>query len=183
MVIGLNKFNIFKDLNHYIHCIYGKTQKFPFPKKSVTRAIEVLELIHSDICGPLKPLTRSGFAYFVTLIDDYSRYCTIYLLRKKSDVFNTFEQWKTYIENQFKEKIKILRSDNGGEYNSHVFNSFCIEHGIHRQYTAPYTPQHNDVAERKDLILMNVVRSMLHNSHLSKAYWGEALLTANYLQN
>jgi len=84
-------------------------QNFPFPKTSVTQAVEVLELIYSDVCGPLKPLTHSRFEYFMTLIDDYSRYCTIYLLKKKLDVFNTFKQWKTYIENQFKErKIKIL---------------------------------------------------------------------------
>ena len=182
MVIGLNNTNISKDSNNCIHCIHGKTQKFPFPRTRVNRAFGILELIHSDICGPLTLPTYSGFQYFMTLSDDYSWYCTIYLLRHKSDVFKTFRQWKTYIENQFREKIKILKLDNGGEYTSKDFNSFCIEQGIHRQLTTPYTLQHNGVAEQKNLTLMNAIWSMLHDSQLSKPYWGKAILTANYLQ-
>jgi hypothetical protein len=130
MVIGFNK-RTFKDLDTYIYCIHGKTHKFTFPKTGVTRAFEVLGLIHSDICGPLKPSTYSSFQHFMTLIDDYSQYCTIYLLKKKLDIYTTFKQWKTYIKNQFKDKIKAIQFDNGAEYNSLDFNSFCAEHGIH----------------------------------------------------
>jgi hypothetical protein len=127
MVIRLNNTSISKDSNNCIHCIHGKTQKLPFPRIGINRAFGVLELIHSDICGPLIPPTYSSFQYFMTLIDDYSRYCTIYLLRNKSDVFKTFTHWKTYIENQVREKIKILRSNNGGQYTSKDFNSFYID--------------------------------------------------------
>ena len=77
----------------------------------------------------------------------------------------------------------MLRTDRGGEYNSKEFESYCQEHGIRRYMTMPYTPQQNDVAERKNRTLMNVVRCMLSHSGLPKNLWGEALLTANYILN
>ena len=160
-------------------CIFGKQHKLSFPKHSTTRASNLLDLIHSDIKGKTTP-THTGFQYFITFIDDYSQYTIIYLLKLKSQAFSKF---KAFAENQLGRHIKVLRTDNGGEYISEEFRTFCIEHGIERQYTTPFTPEQNGVSERKNRTLFNAILSMLHRSQFSIAYWGEAILTATYLQN
>lgn len=97
--------------------------------------------------GPL----LGGRRYFVTFIDDFSKYCYTYLLKTKNEVFNTFRIFKAEVENQLDKRIKILRSDRGGEYTSNEMTLFCQEHGIVHEVTAPYSPQSNGVAERKKL--------------------------------
>lgn len=183
MATGLTDHS-FSNLSPCTACLFGKQTRQPFPTTPATRTSALLELIHTDICGPISPPTHTGFQYFILFIDDFSRYCYAFLLMRKSDAFQRFSQFVTLVENQhFPHKIKILRSDNGGEYKSSVFNEFCLSKGIKCQYTVPYTPQQNGVSERRNRTLINSVLSMLYHSGLPKTYWGEALLTANYLHN
>ena len=79
-----------------------------FPKVSTTRATQILGLIHSDVCGPLQSATHMGCKYFVTFIDDFSRYAYVYLLKHKSEVFDKFIQYKQLVETQTNKRIKIL---------------------------------------------------------------------------
>ena len=106
----------------------------------------MLELIHSDVCGPMSSTSLSGFEYYITFIDDFSRKTWIYFLKAKSEVFEKFKEFKALIENLSDKKIKILRSDNGGEYTSKEFDAFCKYVGIKRELTTPYNPQQNGVA-------------------------------------
>lgn len=162
-------------------CIQAKLTKRPFPK--VERSAELLELVHSDICEYNGILTRGGKRYFITFIDDCSKFTYVYLIRHKDEAFSMFKRYKAEVENQKEKKIKILRSDRGGEYFPNEFDSFCEEHGIIHQRTAPYTPQQNGLAERKNRTLTNMINSMLINSNLPNNLWGEALLTACHLHN
>jgi hypothetical protein len=143
----------------------------------------LLELIHSDLCGSINPPTYFGFSYSLTFIDNKSHYTIIYLLKHKFETFDKFQIYKKLVENQTSKKIITLRFDNGGEYRLENFNLFCQIHGITRQYTTSDTPQQNSFNKRKNCTLISVVVSMLSHSCLSKRFWGEALLTANYLQN
>ncbi|MCQ7012887.1 DDE-type integrase/transposase/recombinase, partial [Clostridioides difficile] len=127
----------------------GKMTKRPFKAKGY-RAKEVLELIHSDLCGPMSIQARGGFEYFVTFIDDYSRYGYIYLLRRKSECFEKFKEYRADVEKQHGKSIKSLRSDRGGEYLAGEFRSYLSEAGIQSQLSAPGTPQQNGVAERRN---------------------------------
>ena len=79
--------------------------------------------------------------------------------------------------------IKILRSNGGGEYDSHEFSDFCKQHGIQRQFTTRYTPQQNGVAEQKNRTIMNMDRSMLSHKKLSNEYWAEVVGCSIYLLN
>jgi hypothetical protein len=128
-------------------------------------------------------LTKGDKRYFMTLIDDATRFCYVYLLHTKDEALDYFKIYKAEVENQLERKIKRLRSDRGGEYFSNVFDEFCEEHGIIHERTHPYSPQSNGVAERKNRTLTDLVNAMLDTAGLSKAWWGEALLTSCHVLN
>ena len=114
----------------------------------------------------------------MTLIDDSTRFCYIYLLKSKDETLHYFKIYKAEVENQLERKIKKVRSDRGGEYFSNLFSLFCEEHGIIHERTPPYSPQSNGVAERKNRTLTDLVNAMLDTAGLSKEWCGEAILTA-----
>ena len=105
-------------------CVEGKHHKQKFPKVGGTRADEVLELVHTDVCGKMETESLSGKEYFISFIDDKSRYTWTYPIRRKSDSFSIFLEWKSQVERSKDKKLKKLRSDNGGEYISDEFKSF-----------------------------------------------------------
>jgi len=163
-------------------CLLGKMTKTPFGGKG-QRASETLELIHSDVCGPMTTHARGGFSYFITFIDDYSRYGYLYLMKYKSEAFEKFKEFRNEVEKQLGKSIKTLRSDRGGEYLSQEFQGYLRDNGILSQWTPPYTPQHNGVSERRNRTLLDMVRSMMSLAELPKSFWGFALETAVYVLN
>ena len=150
--------------------------------KSVERSIEPLDLIPSDACDMKSIQTRGGKKYFITFIDDCTKYCYVYLLRSMDEAIEAFMQYKNEVENQLNKKIKVLRSERGGEYES-SFGEFCLQHGIVHQTTVLYSPQQNGVAERKNRNLKRneMMNAMLISFGLSQNLWGEAILFANYI--
>ena len=88
----------------------------------------------------MSTVSLSGHGYYVSFIDDYSRNTLIYFLKAKGEVVDRFQEFKAFVENQIGKKIKVLRSDNGGEYTSNEFEDFCTQHGIHRQFTVSIQP-------------------------------------------
>lgn len=142
-------------------CLLGKMTKSPFKSKG-ERSKELLELIHSDVCGPFNEMARGGFQYFITFTDDHSRYEYMYLMKYKFESFEKFKEFKNEVEKQTEKSIKILRSDRGGEYLSTEFRDFLKENYIISQLTLPYTPQHNGVSKkRRNRTLLDMVRSMV----------------------
>jgi transposase InsO family protein len=105
------------------------------------RSKGILDLMHSDVCGPMIVASLNGYLYYVLFIDDHSRKTWIYFLKTKDGVLARFQEFKSQVENLIERRIKVLRSDNGGEYTSRDFNDFCIEVGIKMEYIAPYNPQ------------------------------------------
>ena len=96
-------------------CAQGKNIKNPFPK-SDNKAKGILELVHSDVCSPMPSTSLREYVYYVSFIDDYSRKTWVYFLKSKDEVLGKFKEFKALVENLSERKIKILRSDNGGEY-------------------------------------------------------------------
>eukprot|EP00253_Pinus_taeda_P025292 PITA_25292 len=131
-------------------CILGKQHREVFPSGKSIRAKAPLEIIHSDLYGPMQAPSLGGNQYFLTFIDDFTRKTWVYFLKNKSEVFEKFRNFKALVENQSGLHIKVLRTDRGGEYISKEFLRFCRENGIHKQFTARYTPQQNGVAKRKN---------------------------------
>ena len=143
----------------------------------------MLELVHSNVCGPMSIQARGGYEYFITFTDDYSRFGYVYLMKRKSEAFEKFKEFRAEVENQLGKRIKAIRSDRGGEYLLGDFKDYLTENGTVSQLTAPGTPQQNGVAERRNMTLLDMVRSMLSYSTLPISFWGYALNTAMYLLN
>ena len=181
MVIGLPEFSTGQS-DVCRGCALGKYTKTAFPS-SDSRSAGTLDLIHSDLCGPMSSVSLRGYEYYVTFIDDHSRKTWIYFLKSKKseEVLQRFEEFKALVENQIRRKIRVLRSDNEGEYTSKEFDGFCKLEGIRRQLTVPYTPEHNGVAERKNRSIVGATRAMLHDQSLPFFLWAEACSTVVYL--
>ena len=113
--------------------------KMPFKAKG-NRATIQLELVHTDLWGPMSIQARGGYEYFITFTDDYSRYGYVYLMRPKSEAFDKFLEYKAEAEKQLGVHIKQLRSDRGGEYLSREFKSYLAQEGIISQLSSPGTP-------------------------------------------
>jgi hypothetical protein len=163
-------------------CSQGKNIKNPFPKRD-SKVEGVLELIHSDVCGPMPSSSIRGYVYYVSFIDNYSRKTWIYFLKYKDEVLSKFKEFKSLIENLSERNIKILRSDNGGEYTSKEFVNFCKDVGIKRELTTPYNTQQNGIVERKNRTIMEVVKTMIHDQDLPMCLWEEVAMAVFYVQN
>jgi transposase InsO family protein len=104
-------------------------------------------------------------------------------LKSKGEALGKFKEFKALVENLSERKIKILRSDNGGEYTSNEFKSFCRDVGIKRELTTPYSPQQNGVVERKNRMIMEAVKTMIHDQDLPMHLWAEVARTTVYVQS
>ena len=164
-------------------CIMGKHHRIPFPKGKSWRARKRLELIHTDICGPMKTPSLGQQRYFIIFIDNFKRMTWIYFLKEKSEVFTVFKRFEALVEKQSGSSIKCIRSDRGGEHTSKEFEEYCKDEGIWKQLTAGYSPQQNGVAERKNRTIIEMSRSMMNEKGLPKKFWAEATNTAVYILN
>ena len=124
-----------------------------------------------------------GSRYFVTFIDDKSRFTAVYFMKTKDQVLEKFKEYEAMVTNMTEKKIKILRSDNGGEYTSKEFSNYLKEKGIQHQLSVPRTPQQNGVAERMNRTIQETARSMMHNAEQDKKFWAEAVCTAVMIRN
>ncbi|CAL2276796.1 unnamed protein product [Prunus armeniaca] len=157
-------------------CQFGKQQRLSFPKGQALRASVPLELIHVDLCGPMRNESIAGNKYFMLLIDVSTRMIWVYFLRNKSEAFNCFKKFKSMTELQSGHKVKCLRSDRGGEFLSSEFIKFCEDHhGIQRQLTMAYTSQQNGVVEWKIRTVVEMAKcptKALNNVTPFEAYSG-----------
>jgi transposase InsO family protein len=164
-------------------CRLANIVKSTHPSLSQRRSQRPLEVVHSDVFGPVRPASQQGKTYFVSFIDDYTRFAWIYLLRHKSEVFSAFKHFKSLAETQSGQKIQTLLSDRGGEYLSKEFDTLLTDLGIQHSFSAARTPQQNGVAERFNRTIVEKARVMLHEAKLPLSFWAEAIMTANYLRN
>jgi hypothetical protein len=116
-------------------CALGKYAKTTFPS-SDNKSKEILDLIHLDVCGPMSAVSIGGFSYYVSFIENHFRKTWIYFMKTKDEDFSRFQEFKALVE-QTGRKIKVLRSDNGGENTSSAFKDFCVDFGIKRELTMP----------------------------------------------
>ena len=152
------------------------------PFHSIERNIEPLELIHSDIYDLKFVQTNGVKKYFITFIDDCTRYSYVYLIRSKDEALEVFKHYKNEVENQLRKKIKMKRSNRGWEYET-PFDKFYLEHGIIHQTIVPYSSQSNDIVEHKNWTLKDMMNVMLIRFGLPQNLWRETILSTNRVLN
>src|SRR5277367_6176897 len=164
-------------------CLEGKQHRQP-SHQLATRAKEPLELIHSDLCGPIDPTTHGRTNYYLLFKDDLTRWTHAYPLKKKSsaDVLEKFREYKAEVEKQTGKQIKRLRTDGGGEYEKWM-GAHLKGSGIIHEMTAPYSPDQNGVAERANRTIMERVKAIIAESKLDKRLWMDLAETVVYLKN
>ena len=182
LVNGVN-FSAEKEIPFCEGCVEGKLARKPFKPIGGIRSKRKMQLIHSDVCGPMQTESISGAKYFVTFIDDYTRCCKVYFMKQKNEVLSKFKEFERTFSNESGLSVTRLRTDNGGEYTSKEFQEYLKSQGIHHEMTVPHSPQQNGVAERKNRTLVEAARSMLSHAKLPKMFWAEAVATAAYIQN
>ena len=164
-------------------CLKGKMTRTIIPKKAQKRQTSPGELIHSDLCGPMRTQSIQGSLYMVSYIDDATGWIHLAFLKHKSEQLKEFKSFESYVQRQFGVKIRRLRSDNGGEYSSMESQDFMKEKGIIWERSAPRTPQQNGRAERANRTIIEMARCLLLDADLPHKYWQYAATMAAYIRN
>src|ERR1035438_7797740 len=161
--------------------MYGKQARLPFEDSSSKH--ELMELVHSDICGPIQMVSLGGAKYIITFINHFSHYPMCYFLEKKDEQasLDAFKKYKAWVENQKGRCIKTLHTDGGGEYVNEEFRQFLTDNSISHEKTMRHTPQSNGLAKCMNRTLAEKTQSLLHGVNLPYKLWGEAWNTARYL--
>ncbi len=163
-------------------CALAKAHTLPF-SRSLNHASSAFDIVHSDVWGPPRVGSLTGKRYYVSFVDDWSRFTWIYFLHRKSEVMQVFKQFHAMVCTQFNKKIKILRSDSGGEYIPKEFKAFLASEGVVHQCSCTEQPQQNGVAERKHRHIQEMARALRLHANLPKVFWAEAANTAVFLIN
>ena len=129
----------------------------------------MLDLVYSDVCGPINVESLGGNKFFVTFINDASQKVWVYFLKTKDQVFEHFKKFHNIVEREKGKPLKCLRINHRGEYTSNEFKSYCSEKGIKHKKTIPGTPQQNGVAERMNCTIVEKVKCMLRMTNLPKS--------------
>ena len=152
LVIGLPKLSFDKD-KICDTCQFGKQVRNSFKSKNFVSTSRPLELLHIDLFGPMDVLSMGGKSYGFVIVDDYSRFTWVYFLAHKDEALHTFIRHCKKVQNEKGLTLLSVRSDHGGEFENHGFETFCNEHGYDHNFFAPRTPQQNGVVERKNCTL------------------------------
>jgi hypothetical protein len=169
MVIGMLVFSFEHD-NICTRCALGKNTKKAYPHSN-RKTNGILDLIHSDLCGPMTAPSMNGCLYYIIFIDDFFRKTWIYFLKTKDESFSKFQDFKNLVENQTCRPICVFITDNGKEFDSHTYDYLCRASGIKRELTVPYNPQQNGVAERKNTTICESDRAMMYDRIFHYLFW------------
>ncbi|QRW21846.1 Retrovirus-related Pol polyprotein from transposon TNT 1-94 [Rhizoctonia solani] len=163
-------------------CLLAKGHKLPFSPQTA-RSDVPLDLVHTDICGPMDIEAIGGYRYFILFCNDCTGYFCAYLLKKKLGALERYKEFKAWAERSSGRRIKCLMSDRGGEFMLDTFECFLRNTGTVNQTLSPYTPEQNGCIERKNQDVMGIVQAVLQESGLAPRFWGEAVLFAAYTLN
>ncbi|KAL4025857.1 hypothetical protein IC575_014263 [Cucumis melo] len=182
LVRGLPNFKFEKD-KVCDACQMGKQTKSSFKSKNVISTSRPLQLLYMDLFGPSRITSYGGNYYAFVIVDDFSRFTWVLMIKRKDDALKSFITFAKRVQNQKGFFISKIRSDHGGEFDNVVFKAFCEENGFSHDFSSPRTPQQNGVAERKNRTLQEFARLMLNEYGLPKYFWVKAVNTACYVLN
>ena len=181
-VLGIPKLS---RVNHVVcePCQLGKQTKEKHLGTQTLATSRPLELLHLDLMGQTKTKSLGGKRYIMAVVDDFTRYTWVILLRSKLDAPEHIEALCTRLLNEKNLKIGRIQSDHGKVFKNSYMESFCTRSGISQEFFAPITPQQNSVVERKNRVIQEMARAMLHNKDVARNLWGEAINTSCHTVN
>ncbi|KAK1605591.1 hypothetical protein QYE76_029264 [Lolium multiflorum] len=181
-IVGLTNISFEKD--HVCSaCVAGKQLKKKHPIKSIVTTSRPLELLHLDLFGPSHYDTLGGSKYGLVIVDDYSRYSWVFLLKSKDETHRKFIIFAKKAQRMYESEIKAIRTDNGTEFKNYTMQEFVDDEGIKHEFSAPYTPQQNGVVERKNRTIIEMARTILSEFNSPHNFWGEAISTDVHYSN
>jgi hypothetical protein len=136
-----------------------------------------------DLFGPIAYLSIGGSKYGLVIVDDFSRFTWVFFLQDKSETQGNLKRFLKRAQNEFELKVKNIRSDNGSEFKNLQVKEFLEEEGINHEFSAPHTPRQNGVVERKNMMLIDMARTMLGEYKTPERFWSEAVNTACHAIN
>ena len=181
-ILGINDVSFAKD-RVCRACIEGKMHETPHKALNQITTERCLELLHMDLFGPPSHDSLGGKKYCLVIVDDFSRYTWVFFFKYKSETQQTVIDFANEVQRKHNATILSIRSDNGTEFKNYTLDEFLSDEGIKHQYSTPYTPQQNGVAERKNRTLMDAARSMLAEFKSPYNFWAEAISTACHATN
>ncbi|GKC18794.1 retrovirus-related pol polyprotein from transposon TNT 1-94 [Tanacetum coccineum] len=182
LVDGLSKFKYGND--HFCSASErGKSKKASHPPKLVPSDHSKLELLHMDLCGPMRVASINGKKYILVIVDDYSLYTWVYFLYSKDKTPEIIKKFIAQAQLNYKAKVCKIRTDNGIEFKNANLKAHYEKLGIMQQFSTARMPQQNGVVERRNRTLVEAARTMLIFSRLPKFLWAEAVATACFTQN
>ncbi|GJS77084.1 retrovirus-related pol polyprotein from transposon TNT 1-94 [Tanacetum coccineum] len=164
-------------------CENGKRKKASHPLKLVPSDHSKLELLHMDLCGPMRVASINGKKLILVIVDDYSRYTWVYFLHSKDETLEIIKKFIAQAQLNYKAKVCKIRTDNGTEFKNATLKAHYEKLGIMQQFSTARTPQQNGVVERRNRTLVEAARTMLIFSRLPEFLWAEAVATACFTQN
>ncbi|GJZ72326.1 retrovirus-related pol polyprotein from transposon TNT 1-94 [Tanacetum coccineum] len=182
VVIGLPKLKYVKD-QLCSSCEVSKEKRSSFKTKAVPSSKGRLNLLHMDLCGPMRVASINGKKYILVIVDDYSRYTWTLFLRSKDETPEVLKDFLTMIQRNLQALVIFVRTDRGTEFLNKTLNAFFKQKVIEHQTSTPRTPEQNDIVERRNCTLVEAARTMLSASKLPLFFWAEAIATACYTQN
>jgi transposase InsO family protein len=145
--------------------------------------IRPLEMLHMDLFGPIAYISNGGNKYGLVIVDDYSRFTWVFFLQDKSEPQEVLKKFLRRTQNEFDVKVNKIRSDNGTEFKNTQVEGFLDEEGIMHEFSAPYTPQQNGEAKKKNHTLIEMARTILEKYKTSDQFWAEEINTAYHETN
>ncbi|GJS96147.1 retrovirus-related pol polyprotein from transposon TNT 1-94 [Tanacetum coccineum] len=182
VVTGLPKLKYVKD-QLCSSCEMSKAKRSSFKSKAVPSSKGRLNLLHMDLCGPMRVASINGKKYILVIVDDYSRYTWTLFLRSKDETPEVLKDFLTMIQRNLQAQVITVRTDRGTEFLNKTLHAYFKEEGIEHQTSTPRTPEQNGVVERRNRTLVEAARTMLSASKLPLSFWAEAVATACYTQN
>jgi transposase InsO family protein len=159
-ILGLTNIAFEKDMP-YGACQARKQDETHHQAKNIMTMTRPLEMLPMDLFGPIAYISIGGNKYGLVVVDDYSHFTWVFFLQDKSETQEVLKKFLRRVQNEFDTKVKKIRSDNGTEFNNTQVEDFLDEEGIKNEFSAPYTPQQNEVAKRKNHTLIEMARTML----------------------
>ncbi|KAJ9565777.1 hypothetical protein OSB04_001743 [Centaurea solstitialis] len=164
-------------------CQLGKMKRVSHKSKLEHGTEKPLQLIHMDLCGPMRVQSINGKKYVLVMVDDYSRYTWVKFLRSKDEAPEIIISVLKEVQVNLQSQVQKIRSDHGTEFKNKVLGGYLESVGIKHTFAAVRTPQQNGVVERRNKTLVEAARTMLAYSKLPMFLWAEAVDTACYTQN